>query len=144
MEAIMSQYNSLLMQPEPSFMISIANNDYSRWNCVMEGPPDTPYAGGIFHFTMDLANYPNTCPVIVFQTPIYHPNISPEGGMCWDLYYGKWIRTIPIRIVFTYLIGLLANPTSHQNSLQEADNLLKTNREMFNLRAREYTQRYAK
>jgi ubiquitin-protein ligase len=56
----------------------------------IEGPPETPYEGGIFFITVQLSETdPYAPPVMRFHTKIYHPNISPQGHICAD-YKGKW------------------------------------------------------
>ena len=41
----------------------------------IEGPPETPYEGGIFWIAVRLARNPFNPPLLRFQTKIYHPNI---------------------------------------------------------------------
>lgn len=53
----------------------------------VEGPPDTPYEGGIFWITVYLRN--NEPPALRFHTRIYHPNIDHTGKLCAD-YYSWW------------------------------------------------------
>ena len=56
----------------------------------IEGPPETPYEGGIFFITVQLSETdPYAPPVMRFHTKIYHPNISPQGHICAD-YKEKW------------------------------------------------------
>lgn len=57
----------------------------------IEGPPETPYEGGVFWITVKLSetNPWNGPPMMRFQTKIYHPNISPQGYICAD-YTEKW------------------------------------------------------
>lgn len=56
----------------------------------IEGPPETPYQGGVFWLTINLSQSdPYGPPLIRFHTKIYHPNISPQGHICAD-YKDKW------------------------------------------------------
>jgi hypothetical protein len=56
----------------------------------IEGPPETPYEGGIFFITVKLSDTdPFGPPLMRFHTKIYHPNISPQGHICAD-YREKW------------------------------------------------------
>lgn len=56
----------------------------------IEGPPETPYEGGVFFITVKLSeSNPFGPPLMRFHTKIYHPNISPQGHICAD-YKEKW------------------------------------------------------
>jgi ubiquitin-protein ligase len=56
----------------------------------IEGPPDTPYEGGIFLITVKLsAKVPFGPPLMRFHTKVYHANISPQGNICAE-YKDKW------------------------------------------------------
>ncbi|KAH7395652.1 hypothetical protein BKA64DRAFT_63707 [Cadophora sp. MPI-SDFR-AT-0126] len=56
----------------------------------IEGPPETPYEGGVFWITVKLSESdPYGPPLMRFHTKIYHPNISPQGHICAD-YKDKW------------------------------------------------------
>lgn len=56
----------------------------------IEGPPGTPYEGGVFWITVKLSSKdPFAPPLLRFHTKVYHPNISPQGHICAD-YTEKW------------------------------------------------------
>jgi len=60
----------------------------------IEGPPETPYQGGVFWITVKLSETdPFGSPLMKFQTKIYHPNISPQGQICAN-YAGKWASVL--------------------------------------------------
>ncbi|KAK6857310.1 ubiquitin-conjugating enzyme [Apiospora arundinis] len=54
--------------------------------CI-EGPPGTPYQGGIFWITVRITE--SQPPAMKFHTRIYHPNIDHTGKICAD-YAGWW------------------------------------------------------
>ncbi|CAM6079076.1 unnamed protein product [Sphagnum tenellum] len=60
--------------------------DMFHWQATIMGPPDSPYAGGVFlvmiHFPPD---YPFKPPKVAFRTKVFHPNINSNGSICLDL-----------------------------------------------------------
>ncbi|KAK8004811.1 ubiquitin-conjugating enzyme E2-16 kDa [Apiospora arundinis] len=54
--------------------------------CI-EGPPSTPYEGGVFWITVRITE--SQPPAMKFHTRIYHPNIDHTGKICAD-YAGWW------------------------------------------------------
>ncbi|PVH76054.1 hypothetical protein DL98DRAFT_574700 [Cadophora sp. DSE1049] len=66
------------------------DNRLDRILASIEGPPETPYEGGVFWITVKLSETdPYGPPLMRFHTKIYHPNISPQGHICAD-YKDKW------------------------------------------------------
>ncbi|KAH8798110.1 prion-inhibition and propagation-domain-containing protein [Hyaloscypha sp. PMI_1271] len=62
----------------------------------IEGPPETPYEGGVFFITVKLSETNSFGPPLMrFHTKIYHPNISPQGHICAD-YKGKWNTVLSV------------------------------------------------
>ena len=60
----------------------------------IEGPPETPYEGGVFWITVKLSDIdPHGPPLMRFHTRIYHPNVSPRGDICAD-YKEKWTHML--------------------------------------------------
>lgn len=55
----------------------------------IEGPPDTPFEGGVFWLLVQYsAANPTEPPQIRFHTRVYHPNIDCYGALCAD--YQQW------------------------------------------------------
>ncbi|KAF4985682.1 hypothetical protein FDECE_16392 [Fusarium decemcellulare] len=63
-------------------------DDLDKVLASIEGPPDTPYEGGIFRIGVRFPDSPAEPPILRFQTRVYHPNIDPKGNICAD--YQQW------------------------------------------------------
>jgi ubiquitin-protein ligase len=49
----------------------------------MEGPPGTPFAGGVYELELTFpANYPDSPPALRFVSQFWHPNVYKDGGVC--------------------------------------------------------------
>ncbi|EPE27926.1 UBC-like protein [Glarea lozoyensis ATCC 20868] len=132
----------------------------------IEGPPDTPYEGGIFWIIIRISESdPFGPPVMRFQTKIYHPNISPQGDICTD-YSDKWrsvlsdglhvsdssavwypSKSTEIRwslgALLVALCGLLASPDIDDPLVPEIARTYIEDYEGYCKAARDYTFRYA-
>mmetsp|Transcript_22870 Transcript_22870/g.52399 ORF Transcript_22870/g.52399 Transcript_22870/m.52399 type:complete len:123 (+) Transcript_22870:42-410(+) len=74
-----------------------------RWTAKIRGPPDTPFAGGIYGLSIVCgSDYPLSPPTIKFDTSmsvgtinctdkIFHPNIHFQSGeICLDILRREW------------------------------------------------------
>jgi ubiquitin-protein ligase len=134
----------------------------------IEGPPETPYEGGVFWITVRLSEKdPLGPPLMRFQTKIYHPNISPQGHICSD-YSQRWNDPSPksrrrlakdpgatwygrkstdiqwsLGALLMALCGLLASPDADDPLVPEIAQQYLANYGNYCEAARMYTKRYA-
>ena len=77
---IFREFRELKQHPILSCWIDFGlpdENNIFNWRVTLLGPPDTPYRGGIFYFSLNFPqNYPSSPPKVVFNTPIYHINVK--------------------------------------------------------------------
>jgi ubiquitin-conjugating enzyme E2 D/E len=114
------------------------------WDALIIGPPDSPYAGGMFkleiHFSAD---YPFKPPKVVFNTKIYHPNISSSGSICLDILKDKWSPALTIAKVLLSISSLLTDPNPNDPLVADAANIYKNERAKYDETARAWTLQYA-
>jgi ubiquitin-protein ligase len=132
----------------------------------IEGPPDTPYEGGVFWIIIRISESdPFGPPLMKFQTKIYHPNISPQGEICTN--YSDYWRTVlsdglhvsdssavwypsksteirwSLGALLVALCGLLASPHIEDPLVPEIARTYMEDYESYCKAARDYTIRYA-
>jgi ubiquitin-conjugating enzyme E2 D/E len=120
------------------------NNDLFNWEATIIGPTETPYEGGIFKLKILFpADYPFKPPKITFETPIYHPNINSNGGICLDILKDQWSPALNITKVLLSICSLLDEPNPDDPLMPEIAQLFKTNKAEFTRLAREHTIKHA-
>ncbi|VDN37400.1 unnamed protein product, partial [Dibothriocephalus latus] len=73
------------------------SDDLFHWQALILGPPDSPYAGGIFNLDIKFPkDYPFNPPKVKFITPIYHVNVGTTGTICLDILQDKWSPALSI------------------------------------------------
>ncbi|KAK0725113.1 prion-inhibition and propagation-domain-containing protein [Lasiosphaeris hirsuta] len=138
-----------------------------RLDCLLasvEGPPGTPYEGGVFWITVKLI--PHKPPTLRFHTRIYHPNIDCTGKLCasfeewWtDENLRRYMRTLTdmnapwfsenrsntfsLGAILVALCSLLASPNVDDPLVPEIAETYITNYDGYVRAARLYTMKYA-
>ncbi|AEE76912.1 unnamed protein product [Arabidopsis thaliana] len=128
------------------------SGDFSTFSTIdaqIEGPEDTVYANGIFNLKIQIPErYPFQPPIVSFATPIYHPNIDNSGRICLDILNlppkGAWQPSLNISTVLTSMRLLLSEPNPDDGLMCEVSREYKYNRQTFDYKAREMTEKYAK
>ena len=119
-------------------------DDVYRWEGVIIGPADSPYAGGVFKLRILFpVDYPFKCPTVTFMTKIYHPNINSAGIICLDILKDKWSPALTISKVLLSICSMLTDPNPNDPLMPEIAHLYKTDIVEYNYNARQWTEKYA-
>ncbi|GAB4822661.1 hypothetical protein N2152v2_009707 [Parachlorella kessleri] len=115
---------------------------------LLQGPIGTVYDGGVFSLEVNIpARYPFEPPKVRFVTRVYHPNIDGEGRICLDLLNmppkGAWKPSLNISTVLASIGLLLSDPNPDDGLVADITQEFKHQRQVFDAKARQLTQRYA-
>jgi ubiquitin-conjugating enzyme E2 D/E len=139
-------YAELMKDPPPLCYAAPEDpsNSMVHWCGYIDGPEDTPYAGGRFRITLDFSDdFPFKPPTVRFVTPVYHPNIAVNGKICLDILHSQWSPALTIRGLLISLCSLLSDINPEHGLNKDALKLYRTSKEKFNETARDWTMKHA-
>ena len=144
LKRIVTELKDLRNDPPANCSAGPEGEDMYKWEGMIIGPSDSPYAGGVFKLRIQFpVDYPFKCPSITFTTKIYHPNISSAGVICLDILKTNWSPALTISKVLLSICSLLTDPNPADPLMPEIANLYTKDRASYNENAREYTRLYA-
>lgn len=129
--------------------VTLANDsNVHKWHIVLDGPPNSPYAGGSFGIVVNLPpEYPFKPPVVTFATRIYHPNITNDnlGNICLGLLKAEnWKPASKLLNVLESVRNLLIEPQPDDPLEARIADEYRSDRKEYEKNAKSYVSRYAK
>ncbi|CDS43485.1 ubiquitin conjugating enzyme E2 17 kDa [Echinococcus multilocularis] len=119
-------------------------NNVFIWNARINGPPDSPYEGGRFILAIRFPeDFPRSPPAVIFETSIFHPNITEYGEICLDILRNGWTPRITIAKIILSILSLMAFPMAENAVNPQIAIMMENSRTKFETMAREWTIRYA-
>ncbi len=130
--------------PPANCSAGVDKDDMYIWTASIVGPPDSPYAGGIFKLVITFPHgYPFSPPKVRFTTRIYHPNISSDGYICLDILKQQWSPALTVAKILLSICSLLDDPNPDDPLVPDIAREYKQSIEKYNATAREWTSKYA-
>ncbi|XP_077864404.1 ubiquitin-conjugating enzyme E2 D4-like [Saccoglossus kowalevskii] len=104
-----------LVQKSPpcGIKVQLLSDNLYLWNAEIPGPKQSLYKGGKFKVQISFPdNYPMAPPLVHFLTPIYHLNVSQNGGqVCLGLLNNDtWVASGNMEQVPNALFSILIKP----------------------------------
>ncbi|KAK2757639.1 Ubiquitin-conjugating enzyme E2 C [Arachnomyces sp. PD_36] len=111
---LQTELMQLMMSPSPGISaFPDADGNLLSWTATISGPEETPYENLTFKLSFAFpSNYPYAPPVVLFKTPIYHPNVDFSGRICLDILKDKWSAVYNVQSVLLSLQSLLGEPNN--------------------------------
>eukprot|EP01123_Difflugia_compressa_P000239 TRINITY_DN10331_c0_g1_i1.p1 TRINITY_DN10331_c0_g1~~TRINITY_DN10331_c0_g1_i1.p1 ORF type:complete len:542 (+),score=96.15 TRINITY_DN10331_c0_g1_i1:31-1656(+) len=141
---ILMEYRQILDNPNPLWNTFISADNTSFWKAFLQGPPGTPYEGGIFAlFIRFPTDFPFRPPEFRFITPIYHCNINNDGKICLDTLSQSWSPALKVRQIMEQILTLLEHPNPDDALDAVKANVYSDDKDAYNRFAREATRTQA-
>jgi ubiquitin-conjugating enzyme E2 D/E len=141
---ILKELKDLQKDPPTSCSAGPVAEDMFHWQATIIGPPDSPYAGGVFLVTIHFPpDYPFKPPKVAFRTKVFHPNINNNGSICLDILKDQWSPALTISKVLLSVCSLLTDPNPDDPLVPEIAHMYKTDRSRYEATSRNWTQKYA-
>ena len=119
--------------------------DMFKWDCEIQGPDGSPYAGGKFVLRIEFpSQYPFKAPTLRFMTKIYHPSVKLDtGDVCVDV-MGPWGPTLNAKHCMTVCYSMMQSPEADHPLEESVAQQLREKPKEFDKMAKKYTKEYAK
>ncbi|CAG7725941.1 unnamed protein product [Allacma fusca] len=129
--------------PEGIEAIPLDNLNYN-WLARVNGPPQSPYQGGVFYLNLKISHdYPLKPPGVRFLTKIFHPNISRHGDIGIDCIQHNWTLALTIPQILLSVQSLLTDPFLEISMEKTVAELYEKDIQTFDKIARIWTWKYA-
>ncbi|KAH3899874.1 probable Ubiquitin-conjugating enzyme E2 7 [Saccharomycodes ludwigii] len=131
--------------PEGIIAAPISDDNLFEWDCLIQGPPDSPYENGVFNAKLNFpSDYPLSPPKLIFTPSILHPNIYPNGEVCisilhppgadpnmYELAEERWSPVQSIEKILLSVMSMLSEPNVESGANIDACKLWRDNRKEY-------------
>ncbi|KAJ8516205.1 hypothetical protein ONZ45_g6480 [Pleurotus djamor] len=129
------QLQELTKRPVEGFSAGLVDDDnLYEWEIMIIGPADTLYEGGFFKARLSFPpEFPLLPPKLRFITPMWHPNIYPDGNVCVSIlhapgddqygYEDAGERWMPVHTVESILVSVISLLSSDKPNLDSPANV---------------------
>eukprot|EP01122_Echinamoeba_exundans_P007196 TRINITY_DN2151_c0_g3_i1.p1 TRINITY_DN2151_c0_g3~~TRINITY_DN2151_c0_g3_i1.p1 ORF type:complete len:364 (+),score=87.29 TRINITY_DN2151_c0_g3_i1:46-1092(+) len=122
---LQNMFKELQSEPVEGLLCEIPDeSNMLEWNIWMEGPPDSPYANGVFKLHMSFPHeFPMEPPELKFDSDFWHPNVYKDGKVCISILHApgedalsgelpeeRWLPTQTVATVMLSVVSMLSDP----------------------------------
>ena len=141
---IRKELEEIRVEPPSNCSAGPLPDNIKEWEATIIGPSESPYAGGLFKLQILFTDkYPFKPPKVKFTTRIFHPNINSHGSICLDILNVNWSPALTITKLLLSISSLMTDPNPNDPLVKSIADMYMLDREKYNIKAREFTLRYA-
>lgn len=149
---LMTEYRQLIRDPPEGISAGpISEDNFLEWECLISGPSDTCYEGGVFPATLTFpADYPLNPPKMKFVPPIFHPNVYSNGEVCISILHApgddpnqyetaaeRWSPIQSVEKILLSVMSMLAEPNPESGANIDASKMWRDDQAAFTAHVRE-------
>lgn len=141
---VAKELRTLAKEPIEGVHVNLNTEVLTDINAEINGPEGTPYENGVFRVKLVLSNtFPSQPPKGFFLTPIFHPNVGPNGEICVNTLKRDWSSDHKIKHILIVIRCLLIHPNPDSALNEEAGRSLQENYQEFCQKAQLFTNIHA-
>jgi len=151
MKLLAKQLTEFEDEPVEGFLVRADESNIFHWDCWIEGPSDTYYAGGIFKLRIEFPHdFPLQPPTVTFVSEFWHPNVYKDGKVCISILHPpgpdemsgedeseRWLPTRSIATIILSIISLLSAPNFSSPANIDASVELRNHPEVYAKRVKQ-------
>ncbi|AAS50829.1 ABR059Wp [Eremothecium gossypii ATCC 10895] len=146
-----------LLRDSPDGIVAgpVSEDNLFLWDCLIEGPADSPYEGGVFNARLQFPrDYPLSPPKLTFTPSILHPNVYPNGEVCISILHApgedpnmyeeaseRWSPVQSVEKILLSVMSMLSEPNVESGANIDACILWRDNRADFERQVQESVRR---
>ena len=141
---LMREINQMTTSPPEGIRLQVNEDDMLDVTGIIEGPEETPYAGGYFKVRFVFTEeFPAAPPKCWFSTKLFHPNVGPAGEICVNTLKKDWKATYGIQHILVTVKCLLIYPNPESALDEEAGKMFMEDYKSYCSRAKLITSVHA-
>lgn len=123
----LKRLNSELKQIEKEsyyfFSVCPIEDNLYKWDIIMIGPPDSIFEGAIIKAYIEFPHeYPYKPPQLIFNPPIFHPNVYTNGKVCISILHEgidetnyesvseRWLPSRSVNSILHSILYMISSP----------------------------------
>lgn len=140
LKRLYSELKDIRKEPNNLYSVGPCENNFYKWEIILFGPPNTIFENAIIEAYIEFSNdYPNKAPEFRFTSPMFHPNVYPDGKVCISILHEgvdetnyeklseRWNPSQSVNSIIISIISMIISPNLDSPANVDASKLWKNN-----------------